>query len=218
MIIALSGKARSGKDSFADVLTSKYNFEKLALADPIRELASKVFGIPLSTFTSDQLKEMNFVYPIILDEGYLGHIIDIVENDWGFKVDEDAKAGMMKQLGAEFIHPRKILQTVGTEIIRNNLDKDIFLKLADKRIDKTTRNVVITDCRFSNEREWFKKQNATLCLIKRPQLTFTDGHSSENDLGADTEYDVIITNDECLNRFQIEVGEWMNARLQRMSY
>ena len=218
MIITLSGKARSGKDTCADILVNKYNFEKFSLAQPIRELASKVFDIPLDTFTSDELKEKNFTHPIILDEAYLGHIIDIVENDWGFNVDEVAKVGMMKQLGAEFIHPRRILQTVGTEVIRNNVDKDIFLKLADKRIGISNKNIVIVDVRFSNEREWFKKQGAVLCLIKRPELTSKDSHTSENDLGTDEDYGVIMTNDESLNRFRLDVATWISHKLKQVSY
>jgi hypothetical protein len=109
---------------------------------------------------------------------------------------------MREFAGTEFLHPRHILQFVGTELLRNNVDKDIFLKLADQQIGKTTRNVVITDCRFSNERKWFKKQGAVLCLVKRPELTFKDSHSSENDLGEEVDYDVIMTNDGTLNGLQ----------------
>src|SRR6478736_5437524 len=127
MIICLSGQKRVGKDTAADVLINQFNFEKFSLAQPIRELCSVVFQIPLEVFTDDNTKEKLFAYPVILTEAYLGHIIELVENDWGFSVDEVAKAGMMKQLGAEFIHPRQILQIVGTEVLRNNIDKDIFL-------------------------------------------------------------------------------------------
>lgn len=218
MIISLSGLKRVGKDSAADVLINNYNFDKISLADPIRELASKIFDIPISTFTSDELKEQLFTYPIILDEAYLGHIIEIVENDWGFIVDEVAKTGMMKQLGAQFIHPRRILQTVGTDVIRNNIDLDIFLKLADKKIDNTDSNIVISDVRFSNERNWFKKKGGILCLVKRPDMESDDIHASENDLGDDKDYDTIMINDSTLGRFKIEVGEWINTKLQRSSY
>lgn len=213
MIVCLSGQKRTGKDTAADVLISRYGFQKFSLAQPIRELCSKVFQIPMDTFTSDELKEQLFTYPIILNESYLGHIIEIVENEWGFPVSETAKQGMVKQLGSELIHPRRILQTVGTEVIRNNVDLDIFLKLADKQISTCPHNVVIADVRFSNERVWFKKQGAVLCLVKRPNTMKGDVHASENDLGEESEYDTIMTNDDTLNRFQIEVSTWMNAKM-----
>jgi len=38
MIIGLSGYARSGKDEVAKVLVEKYNFSRVAFADPIRKL------------------------------------------------------------------------------------------------------------------------------------------------------------------------------------
>lgn len=38
MIIGLSGYARSGKDEVAKVLVNKYNFTRVAFADPIRNL------------------------------------------------------------------------------------------------------------------------------------------------------------------------------------
>lgn len=49
-IIALSGKAGVGKDEAAGILYREYDFERIALADPIKEFASKIFG-----FTQDQL-------------------------------------------------------------------------------------------------------------------------------------------------------------------
>lgn len=214
MIVCLSGTKRVGKDSAADVLIEKYNFEKFSLAQPIRELCSTVFEIPLETFTSDELKEQLFTHPIILNEAYLGHIIEIVEKDWGFKVDKAATEGMTKQLGAEFIHPRRILQTIGTEVLRNNIDTDIFLKLADKRIANCEKNVVIADVRFANERKWFKDRGATLCIVKRPSLSFGDVHSSENDLGTDDDYDVVMNNTGCLSSFKIDVGSWINTRVK----
>lgn len=213
MIVCLSGIKRSGKDSCADVLVNNYNFEKFSLAQPIRELCSLVFQIPIETFTSDELKEKLFSHPILLNEAYLGHIIEIVENDWGFKVDEVAKSGMIKQLGAELIHPRRILQTVGTEVLRNNIDLDIFLKLADKKIKECEKNVVIADVRFANERTWFKKQGAILCLVKRPNMASGDVHASENDLGTEDEYSVVMVNDDSLSRFKIDVGSWINTKL-----
>lgn len=215
MIVCLSGAKRSGKDTSADVLVKQFNFEKFSLAQPIRELCSVVFEIPIEVFTDDHTKEKLFSQPIILNEAYLGHIIELVEKDWGFSVDEVAKVGMMKQLGVEFIHPRHILQIVGTEVLRNNIDTDIFLKLAQKRIDATNKNVVIADVRFSNERDWFKKQGATLCLVKRPTAKNGDVHSSENDLGEDSDYDTVMINDDSLSKFQIEVSYWINNKINK---
>lgn len=217
MIIALSGQKRSGKDSCADVLVKEYNFQKLSLAQPIRELGVEIFGIPFATFMDDDLKEKPFNSPLFLEEWNIDDIVVYVEDKWNMPVSTESLQTMRTFAGTQLNHPRHILQFVGTELLRNNIDKDIFLKLADQKINNSSRNIVITDCRFSNEREWFKKQGATLCLIKRPELTFKDAHSSENDLGTEDEYSVIMTNDGSLNGFQLDIGEWINTKLQRNS-
>jgi len=42
MIIGLTGYARSGKDTVAKVLVDNYGFERIAFADPIRELLLRI--------------------------------------------------------------------------------------------------------------------------------------------------------------------------------
>lgn len=218
MIIALSGQKRSGKDSCADVLVRQHKFEKLSLANPIRELGEEIFGIPVSTFIDDHLKEKPFSSPLFLEEWNIDDIVVYVEDKWNMPVSAKSLQTMRTFAGTQLNHPRHVLQFVGTELLRNNIDKDIFLKLADQKINNSSKNIVITDCRFSNERQWFKNQGATLCLIKRPQMTFNDTHSSENDLGTEDEYSVVMTNDGSLSRFQLDIGEWINVKLKRGSY
>ena len=219
MIVCLSGVKRSGKDSAANVLVKEYNFQSIALADPIRELCSKVFDIPVSTFLSDELKEKPFETSMSLNCVQISNIAEIVQNNWGFNISPDIEMKMFELAGIELKHPRHILQIVGTEVIRNNIDKDIFLKLAEKRIQSADSNVVITDCRFANERAFFKEKGALLCLVKRPSLAVaTDTHSSENELGTDEDYDIIMNNDGSLSRFQIDIAEWARVRLNRRSF
>lgn len=42
MIVGLSGYARSGKDTVAQILVEKYGFERIAFADPIREMLVEI--------------------------------------------------------------------------------------------------------------------------------------------------------------------------------
>jgi hypothetical protein len=44
--VAMSGKMRSGKDSFSDRLVSKYGFRKYAFADRLKEVAREMYGMP----------------------------------------------------------------------------------------------------------------------------------------------------------------------------
>ena len=56
MIIGFSGKARCGKDTAGRILRD-YGFIRMAFADPVKETAAAIFGIPLPTFHDERLKE-----------------------------------------------------------------------------------------------------------------------------------------------------------------
>lgn len=49
-IVCLTGKAGAGKDEVAGVLYREFDFARIALADPIKDFAAKMFG-----FSSEQL-------------------------------------------------------------------------------------------------------------------------------------------------------------------
>lgn len=217
MLICLSGVKRSGKDTIADILVRDFNYVKVSIATSLRFLCSQVFQIDESDFINDNTKERLFTYPIRLDEEHLGLILSIVENDWGFPVNSEQKAELLKKVGIEMKHPRHILQIVGTELIRDCIDSDLLLKVMDKSMSNLA-DVVISDVRFSNERKWFENKKALLCLVNRPNLKGGDSHISENDLGNESEYNIIFNNDETLSRFQIEVNGFFNNYLRRPRY
>jgi len=54
VVIALVGEAGSGKDSIADVLCEKFDFERHAFAEPLKKSCQEIFG-----FTDEQLHDRN---------------------------------------------------------------------------------------------------------------------------------------------------------------
>lgn len=56
-VIGITGKARHGKDTVAELLELKYQFKKLAVADPLKQSASILYGVPLQYFYNPGLKE-----------------------------------------------------------------------------------------------------------------------------------------------------------------
>lgn len=56
-LIGITGKAGSGKDSVADYLRAHHGYWKSAFADPLREAASRMFGVDPQHFTCRKLKE-----------------------------------------------------------------------------------------------------------------------------------------------------------------
>lgn len=55
-IILLSGWAGSGKDTVADYLVSYHGFKKFAFANPLKDLASELFGFPRELANSQEGK------------------------------------------------------------------------------------------------------------------------------------------------------------------
>jgi hypothetical protein len=56
-IIGLAGKARSGKNTVADYLTTTYGFEQVALAGPIKAMLWAGLGLPECEFQATEQKE-----------------------------------------------------------------------------------------------------------------------------------------------------------------
>lgn len=217
MLICLSGKSRAGKDELANVLVRDFKYVKVAFADGLRELASSVFDMPANQFTDADKKEAPFLYPIRLDEEHLAHILSFIENEWKIEVNKAAKDKMLTLVGTEMKTPRKLLQTIGTEVVRDCIDDLFWIKALEHKIQNLA-DVVITDARFSGERQFAREKGALMCLVKRPSLQSNDSHRAENDLGDDTEYNIIFNNDDSLGRFKIEVNSFFNGYFRRPRY
>ena len=217
MIICLSGASRAGKDSIADVLVRDFKYVKVAFADGLRELASSVFDMLPSQFIDADKKEAPFLYPIRLDEEHLGHMLQIIENIWQIPVSKASKDKMLLLVGTEMTTPRKLLQIIGTDVVRDCIDDQFWIKALEHKIGNLA-DVVITDARFSGERDFAREKGALMCLVKRPSLQNVDSHRAENDLGEDEDYQIIFNNDDTLGRFQIEVNGFFNNYLRRPRY
>jgi hypothetical protein len=208
-IIAISGKKRVGKDTFGDVLHKKYGFSKIAFADPLRNLCSRVFYLDPSVFIDDDKKDAH-TKRIILDFHDIDAIRNIVQNEWGYNINEEMRNSLEEFHGTEFDTPRDILRTVGTNMLRYCVSDNIWVEMAANKIKETGGRIVITDCRFQTERDFLRKIGALLCLVKRNDNGETKEH--EFDLGSEDEYDVVFTNDTTLHAYQSSVDMWFNTK------
>lgn len=99
------------------------------------------------------------------------------------------------------------MQFVGTEIFREGFDKDVWIKIASRKIQEHDL-VVVSDVRFENEVEFIRQSGGEIWVLyenpedivpKTPEqlakLTGTKAHASENSFqGAILEGDVKIHN------------------------
>lgn len=77
--------------------------------------------------------------------------------------------------------PRHFAQTLGTEWGRDMIHPDIWILVAEARL-QTLRNdyVVFADVRYQNELDWLYKNDGVLIEIVRPLHYLVRSHSSEN--------------------------------------
>jgi hypothetical protein len=214
-IIALAGKAGVGKDEMAAVLVKRHGFTRLALADPLRSLCSRVFKLDYSLFL-DYDKKDSEINRVTLDYDHITEIRRIVSEEWGFEIDNIQQMNMEEYYGTQFNTPRDILRTVGTSLLRHNVRDDLWIVLAMSKIREIGNKVVITDCRFENEREFFGKCGAILCLVKRNDDGNTQEHEFE--IGTDKNYDVVFNNNGTLGEFRSEVDMWYTLRANDLEY
>lgn len=165
MLIGICGKSRNGKDTIADYLVSKYAFEKLILSEPLKEACKILFG-----FNDEQL---------------YGNSKEIIDPNFGTS-------------------PRIILQYLGTDIFRKDINKIIpnindnfwmnivIKKYLEKCKENKNTKVVISDIRFKNEIDTFRKMNGILIKIIRPNVNTEDQHESEKNIPTlECDHDII---------------------------
>ena len=119
--------------------------------------------------------------------------------------------------GNEETKPRKLLQELGTDIIRKKIDNDLFVRriCEDIRVYSYYFDIItISDARFPNEMEWPKKNFNNVINIR----VIRDGYDSvlsQNEQNHLTElaldeynnYDYVIHNDGTLDDLNKKVLE-----------
>lgn len=166
--IALIGKARSGKDSTCAALVGGYAFTRLALADPLKEMALRMDPlIPTGHGVHVRLSKL------IEDVGW-----------------EYAKT--------HYPEVRRFLQHTGQTIRENDpyYWVRILMDKVDSA-EKWNMPVVVTDVRYRNEAEALRLRGFLMVRVQRPDLVSTDTHDSENELN-DYPTDETLINDGSL--------------------
>lgn len=140
-IVALTGQAGAGKDTLAKLI---------------------IEHAPLTGYESDRWVKMSFA----------SHLKDVVA--LLFNMDRDMLEGVTLEdrakreqpdefwsakMGKPFT-PRHALQYIGTDLLRNQLHKNIWVDSLEKKIDSTKANVIVTDVRFKNEINMLRNKNA----------------------------------------------------------
>lgn len=175
MIIGVCGDIGSGKDTLASILIEEKGFIKLSFAGALKDAVSVIFG-----WDRDLL------------EGLTKE-----SREWREKIDD----WWSNRLNIPELTPRWVLQNWGTELFRNYFHQDIWLASVENKINKlSNKNIVITDCRFSNEIETIKRLDCKIICIKRDSCK--TGHHISDIAWKNTNFDEVIENNGSLEDFK----------------
>lgn len=144
MILGVCGLIGSGKDTIADYLVNFHEFKRDSFASSLKDAVAAVFGWD---------REML--------EGRTKQ-----SREWRERVDP----WWSKRLDMPNLTPRWILQYWGTDVCRKGFNDAIWIASLENKLQNTTDNVVISDCRFVNEVAAIKNAGGKVVWVKRGPL------------------------------------------------
>lgn len=186
MIIGLSGYAKSGKDTVAEIIQDiqPEKWEVKKFSGKLKEIASILTGFPVHQFEDQDFKS------------------SILGEEW------------WKNYG-DFYHQttvRDFLQVLGTDAIRNGLHSNAWVNalMADYRPKKLSEynpsRWIVTDVRFPNEAEAIKDRGGVIIRIDRPGVEPVNAHPSETALDNwDFDYKIANASDLVALKQTVEV-------------
>jgi len=201
LIISISGKARSGKDTISDILVKYYGYRKISWADPMKMILSEALSIDLEDFYSDTKDDAR---EVAISAENAVKILDILTETYG-EVDNYTNVRLSLQ-NTTHKSIRELLQWFGTNICRDMIDNEIWIKITLDSLDPSDL-IVIPDARMYNEREAISKLGGVKILVQR-DTGISDNHVSENQLGNYKDYDVIVENDSCRAHLECDLLMW----------
>ena len=162
-VLAISGFKKSGKDTIANYLIVNHNFKRVALADPLKDFASKEYGIPRADFDDISKKESPiYKLPIEPKDEFTTMLAKFM---WKEFVDNTGKHPENFTFSSTFkgtfteegktVHrtlyhsPRSLAILKGSS--NRFVTSDFWVQKASEVIKSQDYNVVIPDLRYKNE-------------------------------------------------------------------
>ncbi|MEE1835768.1 deoxynucleotide monophosphate kinase family protein [Streptomyces sp. SP17KL33] len=166
--IALMGRARSGKDTIAERLVKEHGYERVAFADPLKEMALQIDPL-IPTMDGIHVR----LRALVRDTG------------WEYAKDH-------------YPEVRRLLQYVGQSVRAHSYEdfwRDLAMRKVSAAI-AADRPVVVTDCRYLNEAQTLSAARFLMVRVIRPGGVDprTSSHESERALAGFLP-DSVIRND-----------------------
>lgn len=117
-----------------------------------------------------------------------------------------------KELEKKDKKTRFLLQHIGTDLIRKQIDHDFFIKKLEQKISQIKGNIIIDDIRFFNEYNYIQNKGGLIIKIIRPGLHNINNHVSETELD-DIKTKIAIINGGNMKQFENKIINFMRTYL-----
>lgn len=142
MIIGVSGFIGCGKNTLAARLTEKFGFRKDSFASSLKDTCSMLFEWPREMLEGETAES----------------------RIWREQVDE----WWASKLNIPNFSPRYAMQIMGTDVLRNHFNENLWFLTLENRIRKNPdQHVVISDVRFPNELKFIQDNGGIMVRINR---------------------------------------------------
>ena len=140
-IIAITGLIGSGKNTAAEYLVEYHGFKQMSFAESLKDAVAVIFDWD-RTLLEGATEESRL---------------------WREQVDQ----WWANRLGMPDLTPRWVLQYWGTEVCRVGFHNEIWIASLENKLRNINDNVVISDCRFSNELDAVKSTGGITARVSR---------------------------------------------------
>ena len=167
----------------------------IAYADQLKEICSSIFGIPVQRFYQNKSNAW-----ICINDKF--QYTEIKPEDESIVTAEDYyynASGYANDENKYWMSLREILVYVGTYVLQQNINKQIFVNIVRNKIreelyhNHNLKYVIVTDHRFIHELEYIHENNGVTITINRNSVQQLD-NIAEHDLDDEEDYDYIIDN------------------------
>lgn len=140
-IFGLVGFIGSGKDTVAKILETEYHFTRISFAGSLKDTLANIFG------WRRELLEGTTEYSRI----------------WRERVD----SWWAQRLGIPEFTPRFAMQHFGTNVCRDHFHNDIWVASLERKLLNASDNIVVSDCRFTNEISSLRNAGGKIIWVQR---------------------------------------------------
>lgn len=199
MLIGIGGYARAGKDAVASVLEAQHGFRRTYMSAPLEQalLVLNPWVMVTSAEARSLTEQSEYGSPF-----YSGCIeYARLHSKVGYEVSKSVS------------NVRELLQRLGTEVVRNMIGTDTWIRLAQAKIAELSAdgsNVVVTGIRYFNELDMVREAGGISWWIERAGVSAVNGHTSDNTLSA-SDFEVVLQNNGSLADLAVTVAKLLTG-------